>query len=333
MSHFIVEATSASGLVASALAALADDRGDWTAVAPRGQPTREFSDVTYTLTDVSLCAAWLPERRLNYAFMVAEFVWILCGRADVESIAHYNSGISRFSDDGRTFFGAYGPRWRDQLGGALSRLRGDPTTRQAVITTWRPEYNEETGAKDGDGGDPVRLYMETRDVPCTVATQYRLRGGVLDASVFMRSSDAWLGLPYDVFNFASLQRAVAAELGAEGGSLSVHIGSTHLYERDLPRVREVLAARGAALGATPDEASARERVLVPRPPGADCRRIAAAEEALRRGRDFADAADLLGDERGWLPYLEVLHWRNHRERWRVMGSFRELLPADAERAP
>jgi len=171
-------------------------------------------------------------RRLNYRFMFAEAYWILSGSDRVADIAPFNRHISQFSDDGETFWGAYGPRIRNQLGGTIDRLIHDPYTRQAVIAIWR----------DNPPAD-------TKDVPCTLMAQFRIehaktpRGEkTLHSHVVMRSSDAWLGLPYDVFNFSMLQQLVAGAVGAEPGLLTYTLMNGHLYDRDLGSAEEILIA-------------------------------------------------------------------------------------------
>jgi thymidylate synthase len=62
--------------------------------------------------------------------------------------------------------------------------------------------------------------------------QFHRRGSVLHMSVTMRSNDAYLGLPHDVFCFTMLQELVAAELALELGEYIHMVGSMHLYDWD-----------------------------------------------------------------------------------------------------
>jgi len=55
----------------------------------------------------------------------------------------------------------------------------------------------------------------------------------------MRSNDAWLGLPYDVFCFTTLQKIVAAALGIECDWYQHQVGSMHLYGRNVRKTRNV----------------------------------------------------------------------------------------------
>ena len=196
-------------------------------VTARGMGTREMAGVSLTLADARNNVLVSRYRDLNYRFLVAEWVWIASGRQDVESIAAYNSRIAEFSDNGETFFGAYGPRITDYWQDRLELCRRDPGTRQAVIMTYR--YPPPGG---------------TKDVPCTISLQLLPREGKMHMVVNMRSSDVWLGLPYDVFNFTMLQNAAAGELGLEVGWLRLNLGSSHLYDRD--ESKALLARAGTA---------------------------------------------------------------------------------------
>lgn len=193
------------------------DNGD--TVAPRGKVTKEIQQRTITM-DMRFPVLRVPARKLNYQFMAAEAIWILSGDNRVETIAPYNKRIADFSDDGVTFFGAYGPKVMGQIDYVVSKLVEDPDTRQAGLTIWR----ENPGP--------------TKDVPCTVAIFFNIRNGKLNTNVFMRSSDVWLGIPYDVFNFSMLAHMVCGimtQLHPEiptvsPGKLYLTAASSHLYE-------------------------------------------------------------------------------------------------------
>lgn len=191
-------------------------------VSPRGRTTKEMLAVR-TEWDMGAPVLACPVRKLGYRFMVAEASWILSGDNRVSSIAPHSRQISQFSDDGLTFFGAYGPPFVDQQGYVVRNLAGDPVSRQAVATLWRQ--------KPGP----------TKDVPCTVALQWIMRDGWLHCLATMRSSDAWLGVPYDVFNFSAMSAHVLLSLrhvdrglwrDVQLGRLFLTAGSQHLYKID-----------------------------------------------------------------------------------------------------
>jgi thymidylate synthase len=57
----------------------------------------------------------------------------------------------------------------------------------------------------------------------------------------MRSNDAWLGLPHDVFAFTMLQEILARDLSVSLGVYKHAVGSMHLYERDRDSAKQFLA--------------------------------------------------------------------------------------------
>jgi thymidylate synthase len=192
--------------------------------SPRKKRIKEIMS-SPTAVAMSWPATNIVERKLGKRFMCAEAAWILSGDNRVETIRNYSPAISNFSDDGRYFKGAYGPKIVDQLMYVVDVLMADVDTRQAVLNIWRE--NPRT----------------TKDVPCTISIQWLIRNGRLHCVDTMRSSDAWLGWPYDIFNFSMLsgfillmiqercERAGIPLSAVPGlGNIYLNAGSQHLYE-------------------------------------------------------------------------------------------------------
>jgi thymidylate synthase len=202
-------------------------------VNPRGRQTLELPHKTIEVHMLRPVLV-VPERKLSTKFLAGEAHWILSGDDRVETIAPYNNRIANYSDDGIRFFGAYGPKIHDQMDYVVDTLAKDQSSRQGVITIWRENP------------------PETKDVPCTVAMVFSLRadgydGLNLNTHVFMRSSDAWLGIPYDVFNFSMVSYVVAARLNRIlkepiwPSKLYLTAASSHLYRDDFDKVTECLS--------------------------------------------------------------------------------------------
>lgn len=193
-----------------------------TPVHPRGHRTVEVLGDT-VMFDMSRPIVTCSARNLGYRFMCAEAAWMLSGDDRVSTIAPFSKMISSFSDDGMTFFGAYGPKIVAQVPYVVDALKRDPHTRQAVINIWRENP------------------PNTKDVPCTLSCQFLLREDQLHAIVTMRSSDVWLGLPYDGFNFSMLAAFVALQLPGivRLGKMCQTAGSRHVYDRNLSAARTI----------------------------------------------------------------------------------------------
>jgi thymidylate synthase len=188
--------------------------------APRGKRVRELVGEAISF-DMRYPIVTKPSRKIGYRFYPAEAAWILSGDNRLETIKRYSPFIWEFSDDGFFYQGAYGPRVVDQLTYVCDVLADDPDTRQAVIEVWRP--NPRPG----------------RDIPCTLSYQFLARDGMLHCVQSMRSSDVWLGYPYDAFNAAMLTTYIILLLrerkkrGRKGLKLGHHtlvVGSQHIYE-------------------------------------------------------------------------------------------------------
>jgi thymidylate synthase len=263
--------------------------------SPRGMPITETLAAQVILDDPARCLVTLPERLLNYRFAIAEWLWIASGDNRVESIAPYCNEIKKYSDNGETFFGAYGPRWRPQVERVIELLKSDPDSRQAVVETWRDNSQwlswVESNAEEGR----QRWLAVTKDVPCTLTTQYLIRDEQLVTLVNMRSWDAWLGLPYDVFNFSMLGSMVAAELDIAQGPLCVTAGSLHLYDRDREKV-DSLITKCSMYGAS-------SLVSEPVPP-AD-RLIIGSEMYAREGAARSGSvSETIGEP--WISYYSIM---------------------------
>lgn len=215
---------------------LEDVMRDGHVCSPRGMKIKEL--IAYkSVVDMTRPVVTVKNRKLSRKFLGAEAVWIMQGDNRVETITPYNKNIGKFSDDGIYFNGAYGPRVVDQLTYVTDQLLSDPDTRQAVMTIWRPNPRP------------------SKDIPCTVAIQWFIRNHVDGMGVShnllhcvdtMRSSDAWLGWPYDIFNFSMLSAYVALMVKAKGGpqlelgTLSLVAGSQHVYETNWGEVRKCI---------------------------------------------------------------------------------------------
>ena len=184
---------------------------------PRNQKIKEILNYNYE-TPLEFPIVTHMGRNLNYAFMYGEAAWILSGRNDADFIMQYMKSYHRFSDDGFTLNGAYGPKLIEQVSWAANELANDNDSRRCYINIWR----ERPGP--------------SKDIPCTTGIQFIIRDGKLNALVNMRSQDVVWGMPYDIFTFSAIAKYMQVFLWqiknvAVGlGKLAVRVGSLHLYE-------------------------------------------------------------------------------------------------------
>lgn len=173
-----------------------------------------------------------PGRNVSLPAQIAETMWVLAGREDVEWLSHYLPKAPEFSDDGKIWRGAYGPRIRhwgyegfDQLSYVIDLLRKDPDTRRAVINLYDPSVDSTPG----------------KDIPCNNWLHFIARDGVLTTHVATRSNDVmwgWSGI--NLFEWSILTQVIAAFAGLTPGSITFDISSLHLYERHYDKAQRIV---------------------------------------------------------------------------------------------
>lgn len=168
----------------------------------------------------------------------AEVAWFLLGTRDASFIREYAPIWDKFlEDDGHTIAGAYGHRWReafgrDQVADAIKTLRRNKTDRRTVVMAWDP-------GSDGLG-------QPSKNVPCPLGFTLSVVNGRLNSAIVLRSSDTFVGLPYDVMGHALLMNAFACSIGGVlPGVMSVTLAHPHLYLKHEQMAREALGGRGS----------------------------------------------------------------------------------------
>jgi hypothetical protein len=167
------------------------------------------------------CVLLHPARDANPFFHLFEALWLLAGRNDVEPLRYYNSHIADVaSDNGITFNGAYGYRWRhgvDQLDLIVDHLRSKPDSRRAVLQMWNVQ-------------DDLMNVSWTKDVCCNTHAYFALVNGKLEVTVCNRSNDLiWGLLGANAVQFAVLLEYVASRLNVPMGRYHQITNNLHVY--------------------------------------------------------------------------------------------------------
>lgn len=124
---------------------------------------------------------------------------------------------------------------RDQIAWVVERLRVDPATRSATITTLQP-------------------LSDTSYIPCVSILDFWRVDGPLELVVYAHSLDFGKKAYGNLVELARLQREVAGQVGSPVGRLVIHAKSAHVYEPEFELMRAVTAAPA---GAAPTDASSR----------------------------------------------------------------------------
>lgn len=281
------------------------------AAAPRGKETLEVENVCLELTQPRERVCLLPQRKANIFGTLADTLWVLAGRQDVEFPAYYIKRLREFSDDGLTFHGGYGPRLRnwhgvDQLKAVYGLLTQEPATRRAVLILF----------------DPLRDLTTTgKDIPCNNWMQFTLRQYRLNLRVVSRSMDVVWGSAINVFEWTVLQELMAVSLGVQLGSYTHIVGSFHIYRDYIPLAKDITAqplqehaAPSLPIGLAIDQLDSA------------LRQVFALEEGMRtlQTPDLGAVEDPWFREAVRLLWIHSLHkHRRYLEAWETLGEARE----------
>jgi len=115
---------------------------------------------------------------------------------------------------------------RDQVAWVIERLRADPETRSATITTFEP-------------------LTDTSYIPCVSLLDFWRADGALELVVYAHSLDFGKKAYGNLVELARLQHEVAEGAGQPVGRLVIHCKSAHVYEPEYELMHGLAAARTA----------------------------------------------------------------------------------------
>jgi len=199
-----------------------------TPTSPRGEGTIEIQNFSYSVAPFVRFNNFVG-RSFNLSYLKREMAWYIKADPFDLSIAEHAAQWGKIvangklnSNYGSYWFGKYGVRY------IVRTLQKDPMSRRAVI----PMY----------GTDLDHMDEDAKDVPCTIAIEFRLRNGKLHARALMRSQDVLWGMANDLPTFSFLQELIAVLLNAEVGPLTVSVGSFHVYESRIKMFKDIIEA-------------------------------------------------------------------------------------------
>ena len=263
-------------------------------IHPTKGPAKELSGVLLEITNPLARISRTATKGKPFSCL-GELFWYLAKTNDLAFISYYIPAYKAYAD-GQEIFGGYGPRlfnWEgiDQFANVASLLNKKPDSRQAVIQLF-------------DAHDIVAIH---KDIPCTCTLQFMVRQNQLHMFTHMRSNDAFIGLPHDIFCFTMLQEIMARTLSVDLGRYKHMVGSLHLYNESMNNAQQFL-----------DEGWQPTDTLMPSMPQGDpqpaINSVLSAERTIRTGQTF-DFRILESLDSYWADLVRLLlMFRSYKDR-------------------
>ena len=120
----------------------------------------------------------------------------------------------------------YGKQWRnwlgfDQITAVINQIKNNPTSRRLMVNAWNV-------------GELGIMALP----PCHYGFQFYVDGDKLSLMFNMRSTDEFLGAPFNIASYALLLHIIAKMVGKIPYELIGNFGDCHIYKNHLEQVKE-----------------------------------------------------------------------------------------------
>lgn len=180
----------------------------------------------------SIDISWLKERNIH--------IWDKFETSEDGIYRNPDNGQEKFI--GKEFAGTIGTTYgyliknggevgyEDQMRTAIWKIINNPADRRNIITMWIPHF-----------------FNTAVLPPCVYKVQWLVIDGKLNSFVEQRSCDMFLGVPFNITQYATLTYMVAHVTGLKPGEMHYNMVDTHIYEEHIEQVQEMLKRRENAL--------------------------------------------------------------------------------------
>ncbi len=190
----------------------------------------------------------LTTKKLHFKSIVNELIWFLNGDTNTHWLRQ--NGVSIW-DEWATEDGDLGPiygkqwtAWPTKDGRSINQvdyvvdcLKHNPDSRRILFHGWNVEYLPDEKISPQENVRQGKMALP----PCHLLYQFYVARGRLSAQLLIRSSDSFLGLPYNIASLALLTTMLAQQCDLGLGEIIICTGDSHIYSNHRQQVETQLA--------------------------------------------------------------------------------------------
>ncbi|WP_027003999.1 thymidylate synthase [Hugenholtzia roseola] len=180
--------------------------------------------------DLSKGFPLLTTKKTHFKSIAIELLWFLRGESNIKFLKENGVTIwDEWADEKGELGRIYGVQWRewglkiDQIKDLVKGLKNNPDSRRHIVSAWN-----------------VSEINEMALPPCHILFQCYVANGKLSLSMYQRSCDVFLGLPFNIASYALLTHMLAHVCGLQVGELIINIGDAHLYQNHIEQAKLLL---------------------------------------------------------------------------------------------
>jgi thymidylate synthase len=189
----------------------------------------------------------LTTKKLHFKSIANELIWFLKG--DTNTAWLKQNGVSIWNEwadergDLGPLYGQQWTAWPTKTGGSINQidyvikcLKENPNSRRILFHGWNVEYLPDESLSPQENVKQGRMALP----PCHLLYQFYVANNKLSAQLYIRSSDSFLGLPYNTASLALLVHMLAQQCDLDLGEIVISTGDSHIYSNHIDQVKEQL---------------------------------------------------------------------------------------------
>ncbi|MEI8362963.1 MAG: thymidylate synthase [Betaproteobacteria bacterium] len=190
----------------------------------------------------------LTTKKLHFKSIANELIWFLSGSTNIEwlnqqGVSIWNEWATETGDLGPVY-GKQWTAWPTKDGGSINQidyvidtLKNNPNSRRILFHAWNVEYLPDESISPQENASTGKMALP----PCHLLYQFYVADKKLSCQLYIRSSDSFLGLPYNTASLALLTHMIAQQCDLIPHEIVISIGDLHAYANHEAQINTQLA--------------------------------------------------------------------------------------------